>query len=284
MKAKSGSEPESRGRAHFKRWATGLSALPVLIGCVVAGGGYFALLVGTASLVCLWEFFRIVRPAGAPAVSDPTLISGYVSAVLLIGAAHAGQPELIPAVLALNVLFCALVSVLRFVSDRSVPELAARQTQGVCYIPLMLALLILVRAGADGMLWVFALCAVVFAGDIAALYAGTFWGRHKLSPAVSPGKTVEGALAGLAANAVVGAAAKVLLFPGLPWGHCLLFSIAVGIAGQVGDLFESALKRAAGVKDSSSLLPGHGGVLDRLDALLFASPVAFAFRMYIYSA
>ena len=82
----------------------------------------------------------------------------------------------------------------------------------------------------------------------------------------------------------MGSAAKWLLFPELPWGFCLLFSIAVGVAGQVGDLFESELKRAANVKDSSSLLPGHGGVLDRIDALLFAAPVAFVFRMYIYSA
>ncbi len=269
---------------HFKRWATGLLSLPVLIGCVVVGGIYFTLLVGAACLVCLWEYFRIVRPAGASTRAEPILLTGYAAGALLIAAAHAGQLALVPAVLALNVLLCGAISVFRFASDRSAPELVARQIQGVCYIPLLLTLLIFLRSGIDGMLWVFVLCAVVFAGDIGALYAGTFWGRRKLSPAVSPGKTVEGSLAGIAANILVGSAAKWLFLPGLPWGECLLFSIAVGIAGQVGDLFESELKRAANVKDSSSLLPGHGGVLDRIDALLFAAPVAFAFRMYIYSA
>ncbi len=269
---------------HFKRWATGLLSLPVLIGCVVGGGIYFTLLVGAACLVCLWEYFRIVRPAGASTRAEPILLTGYAAGALLIAAAHAGQLALVPAVLALNVLLCGAISVFRFASDRSAPELVARQIQGVCYIPLLLTLLIFLRSGIDGMLWVFVLCAVVFAGDIGALYAGTFWGRRKLSPAVSPGKTVEGSLAGIAANILVGSAAKWLFLPGLPWGECLLFSIAVGIAGQVGDLFESELKRAANVKDSSSLLPGHGGVLDRIDALLFAAPVAFAFRMYIYSA
>jgi phosphatidate cytidylyltransferase len=96
-------------------------------------------------------------------------------------------------------------------------------------------------------------------------------GRHKLSPAISPGKTIEGAIGGLVANLVIGAIGKFFFLPGLPWGTALLFFITVGIAGQVGDLFESELKRSSNIKDSSGILPGHGGILDRIDALLFAS-------------
>jgi len=80
---------------------------------------------------------------------------------------------------------------------------------------------------------------------------------------------------------MIGAAAKVVFLPEWAWAACLLFSVAVGAAGQVGDLFESELKRASNVKDSGGLLPGHGGVLDRIDALLFAAPVAFGLRMYV---
>ena len=144
-----------------------------------------------------------------------------------------------------------------------------------------IALLVLLRAAPDGAAWVFLVCAVIFAGDTAALYAGTLWGRHKLCPAISPGKTVEGALAGLAANLLVGMAVAAIFLPAVGWLEPRLFAAAAGLAGQAGDLFESELKRMSNIKDSGGILPGHGGVLDRIDALLFAAPVAFAFRIYL---
>ena len=106
--------------------------------------------------------------------------------------------------------------------------------------------------------------------------------RYKLSPAISPGKTIEGAAGGLAANLVAGCIGKALFLPGLSWPISILFFLAVGMAGQMGDLFESEMKRSSGIKDSSSVLPGHGGVLDRIDALLFASPVAYVFIRFIF--
>jgi phosphatidate cytidylyltransferase len=146
----------------------------------------------------------------------------------------------------------------------------------------MLGFLILIREDQSGAIWIFLLLAVIFAGDTSAYYVGSYWGRHKLSPAISPGKTIEGAIGGLAANLVVGAIGKTLFLPGLPWSLSLLFFLAVGIAGQLGDLFESEMKRSSNIKDSSNILPGHGGVLDRIDALLFASPVAYIFIKYIF--
>jgi len=144
-------------------------------------------------------------------------------------------------------------------------------------------MLIAVRSTPDGMIWIFFLCAVIFAGDTAALYIGSLWGRHKLSRSISPGKTIEGAVAGLAANLLVGMVGQALFLAELGWSGSLVFCAAAGFAGQIGDLFESELKRAANIKDSGFLLPGHGGVLDRIDALLFAAPVAFCYRMYILS-
>jgi phosphatidate cytidylyltransferase len=157
-----------------------------------------------------------------------------------------------------------------------------RQIQGIIYIPLMLGFLILIRENESGAIWIFLLLAVIFAGDTSAYYVGSYWGRHKLSSAISPGKTIEGAIGGLAANLAIGAIGKTLFLPGLPWSLSLLFFFAVGIAGQLGDLFESEMKRSSNIKDSSNILPGHGGVLDRIDALLFASPVAYVFIRFIF--
>ncbi len=272
---------QTKSQDHLKRWITGLTALLVLIGCVLAGDLPFALLIALAALASLWEFFRIVAPPGTPLFRQPVILLGYAAGLALLLCAHAGRVETISVVLGLNVVLCGFFSLWRFASDRTVLERAARQIQGICYIPLSLSLLILLRSAADGVVWIFLLCAIIFAGDTAALYAGSLWGRHRLSPAISPGKTVEGALAGLAAGLAVGSVAKAFFLPEWGWPACILFSFAVGVAGQVGDLFESALKRASNVKDSGGLLPGHGGVLDRIDALLFAAPVAFGMRTWL---
>ncbi len=272
---------KTKSQDHLKRWITGLTALPVLIGCVIAGGMLFTSLVALAAVSCLWEYFRIVAQSGDPVSRHSVTLVGYVAGLGLILCAHAGRPELIGVVLGVNVGVAGFLSLRRFSSDRTVLECVARQIQGVCYIPLSLSLIILLRAETDGVSWIFLLCAVIFAGDTAALYAGTLWGRHRLSPTISPGKTIEGSIAGLAAGLAVGLVVKALLLPDWGWPAGILFSVAVGVAGQVGDLFESALKRASNIKDSGGLLPGHGGVLDRIDALLFAAPVAFGLRMYI---
>jgi phosphatidate cytidylyltransferase len=129
----------------------------------------------------------------------------------------------------------------------------------------------------------FLLC-VVWAGDTVAMYVGRSLGRHKLAPRLSPGKTWEGAVGSLAgsllvtaglialANQLVRREILILAYPGPAWTW-LLLAVLVNIAAQAGDLAESALKRSAGVKDSGTLLPGHGGILDRIDALLIAAPV-----------
>jgi phosphatidate cytidylyltransferase len=271
-------------QAHLKRWTTGLAGLVVLSACVVWGGAALGVLVAAACLVGQYEYFRIVCPPATRTLTDPVLLAGYGFGIGLIAAALAARPELLAALMAFNVMACGLIGVFRFASDRSVVELVAKQVQGLCYIALPLSLLILLRMLPNGTTWVFLLCALIFAGDTAALYAGTTWGRHKLSPAISPGKTVEGAAAGLAANLAVAAAGKALFLPEMGWGACLLFALCAGLMGQVGDLFESQLKRASNVKDSGGILPGHGGILDRIDALLFAAPVAYLFRIGVVGA
>ena len=267
---------------HLKRWITGLVALPILIFLVYIGGIAFFLLISAAGLVALWEFNRIVHDPALVAVSGIIKAWGYLLGVAVVAAAFWVGPELTLSLVALNLVAVALISMFHFKTDPAVLRVILHQLQGTLYIPVLLSFLILIRAGDDGMRWIYLLLAIVFAGDTSAYYVGSYWGRRKLSPAISPGKTIEGSVGGLAANLVIGTIGKILFFPGLPWAMGISFFLAVGAAGQLGDLFESELKRFSGIKDSSTILPGHGGILDRIDALLFAAPVAYVFIRFIF--
>jgi phosphatidate cytidylyltransferase len=267
---------------HLKRWITGLSALPFLIFLIYKGGIYFTTLVCAAGLVALWEYYRIVAPGKAKLPFGIILWWGYGICCAVVWAAYGVGADLVLGVTALNLVAVALISMFQFKTDRSVLDVITRQLQGVLYIPVSLGFLVLIREGHSGAVWIFLLLAIIFAGDTSAYYVGSYLGRHKLSPAISPGKTIEGAIGGLGANLVVGAIGKAFFLPDLPWSLSIFFFLAVGIAGQLGDLFESEMKRSSNIKDSSNILPGHGGILDRIDALLFASPVAYVFIRFIF--
>ena len=267
---------------HLKRWITGLIALPFLIFLVYKGGVLFTILISIAGLVALWEYYRLVFNGEGKPISNIILLWGYGINFAIIWSTFLVGPDLSVSVIGLNLIVVALISLFQFKTDQTVLDVVIKQLQGIIYIPVLLSFLVLIREGSSGMIWVFDLLAVIFAGDTGAYYVGSYLGRHKLSPAVSPGKTIEGSIGGLAVNLVLGGIAKYLFLSGLPWGLSLLFFLAVGIAGQVGDLFESELKRSSGIKDSGGILPGHGGILDRIDALLFASPVAYIFIRFIF--
>jgi phosphatidate cytidylyltransferase len=260
---------------HLKRWITGLSALPFLIFLVYIGGFPFIILIGFACICSLWEYYRIVFHADGEILYGVVVWWGYFVALTIIVLAHIADSESVLVVLALNLVFVGLISMFLFKSKPSIVHVIPKQVQGIVYIPLLLSFLVSIRRGPDGMTWIFLLLAIIFAGDISAYYVGSYLGRHKLNPAISPGKTIEGAIGGLAGNLLVGSIGKFFFLPALSWGPAVLFFLAVGLSGQVGDLFES-------VKDSGGILPGHGGVLDRIDALLFASPVAYLFKVYIF--
>jgi phosphatidate cytidylyltransferase len=267
---------------HLKRWITGLSALPFLIFLVYKGGVFFVTLVNAAGLVALWEYYRIVAPGKVKSPPGIILWWGYGICCAIIWAAYAVGTDLILTLVTLNLGTIALISLFQFQADRSVLDVIIRQLQGIIYIPVALGFLIFIRESHSGVIWIFLLLAIIFAGDTSAYYVGSYLGRRKLSPAISPGKTIEGAMGGLAANLAIGAIGKTIFLPDLPWSLSILFFLSVGIAGQVGDLFESEMKRSSNIKDSSNILPGHGGILDRIDALLFASPVAYVFIRFIF--
>lgn len=150
-------------------------------------------------------------------------------------------------------------------------------------VALLLGYLVRLRAVPDdvGPLLLMMLFASVTASDTAAYYVGKNLGKRRLAPRISPKKTWEGLIAGLVAGLGVAILARVAMWPELPWGHTLVLGLLLPGAGVVGDLAESVFKRAAGVKDSSRLLPGHGGILDRTDSLLISAPTLYYYHQYL---
>lgn len=267
---------------HLKRWITALVTIPFLILLISIGGTlWFAVVINAICIISLWEYFRIVLNKDQNITAIIFQILAIFAGSAILWAAYFHSFNIVLNIIVLNVVISTLISLFRFKSDSSVWEIVFKQVVGIIYIPLFLSYIVFIRNGDNGVLWIFLLLIVVFMGDTGAYYLGSYFGQHKLCPAVSPNKTIEGALGGLAASLVSGALIKYLFFPSLPFGLSLLFFLSIGIAGQVGDLFESQIKRVAHIKDSGAILPGHGGVLDRIDALLFAAPAAYIFKEYL---
>ena len=274
---------------HLKRWMTAIVIVPFLVLLISIGGRFLlAVVINSAVVIALLEYFRICLNAAEKQESNPESIStssfqilAFFAGSAVIWAAYFHSFKLVLCIICFNFIGCALLSFSKFKLDSSVLEIVFKQIVGVVYVPVFLSFLILIRNGSDGVSWVFFLLILVFIGDTGAFYTGTYFGRHKLCPSVSPNKTIEGAVGGLAANLAAGALFKFFFMPSLSWGLSLLFFLSIGVAGQAGDLFESELKRTSHIKDSGTLFPGHGGILDRIDALLFAAPVAYFFKEYV---
>jgi len=152
---------------------------------------------------------------------------------------------------------------------------------GFMYLPLLMSYFILLRLLPDGVLWVFFTLTVAFSGDVFAFYIGKTIGKRKLQPFISPGKTVAGT-AGLIIGSVAGGILfQKFAFTHLPLAHAVILGSFGGIMGQLGDLFESAIKRAGDAKDAGFIFPGHGGILDRLDSLTFITPFVFYYQHFV---
>ncbi len=172
------------------------------------------------------------------------------------------------------ICFClfSLLTQRKFENLDRLTSFQAKSILGFFYVGLLPSFLLQILDLPHGSMWFFALLGIVFAGDSGAYIVGMFFGQHKLMPKISPKKTVEGAIGGIAASLITGLIFRIYL-PQIPAYSVLILSLAVAIVAQFGDLFESLLKRVADVKDSGSLMPGHGGILDRVDGVLFASPI-----------
>jgi phosphatidate cytidylyltransferase len=242
--------------------------LPVVLGIVYLGGWWLFALAAVLAVLALHEYALMIRSL------RPLILAAYAGSLASLLGAQLGGLEWIVAG------FLATIPLAFFLhwiaSTRQSATVAISATVlGAAWIGLGLAHILLLRAiPFNGRLAIFTVLLAVFAGDIAAFFAGRLLGRHKLAPAISPGKTWEGLVAGTAATIFV---AFVALYKQdyVSIADSLILGAVIAAAGPVGDLFESALKRDMQVKDSGRILGGHGGVLDRLDAPLFAAVASY---------
>ena len=265
-----------------------LAAIPVVLAAVWFGDWALASLLAIASTLAAWEFYRIAEKLG----TRPLARVGIGMSALLPLAIHArylGLPvDRVVSTSFAIVLVIGLFSTTIFargVSGRPL-ESVSLTTFGILYTGGMLSFAYALRyheyaiGRAGGTAVLMTTLALVWISDTAGYVVGRAMGKRKLIPSVSPGKTVAGAVGALAISAAASwALVRFVLVPqaqlGLRPVHAVLFGIAVSTAVQLGDLAESLIKRQAGVKDSSRIIPGHGGVLDRIDGMLFALPVAY---------
>jgi len=186
-------------------------------------------------------------------------------------------------IFAITLLFLSfsIYTLLSFKDIKAAASEAALLFFGVIYIPYLLGYLVLLRSHPLGIKWILLIMLIVMGCDSAAYFVGCRYGKRRLYPEVSPKKSVEGAIGGLAGSLVGALIARMAFFAELSVGDALLAALLIGVIGQVGDLFESLVKRSCGVKDSGTIFPGHGGILDRLDSILFASPVAYYYAQLV---
>jgi phosphatidate cytidylyltransferase len=267
-------EKNSVDKQHLNRWLTAAVALPVLGFIIGLGPGWLLLsLVVLVTAGGMLELLTLLLPDTQSWVRIAALAAG-----LLVPLATYWKGVIGLSVATVAVIFVALtVHLLLYAKQKAVLQSLGIMVFALLYIPFLLSHVLLLFQVPSGRRWIFFLFFVIFAGDTGAYYAGHRWGRHKLWPTVSPGKTVEGAVGGLLSSLAIALLVGKLLLSLGEFGITFLLSVGfvIALAGQMGDLMESMLKRVSQVKDASSILPGHGGLLDRLDSLIFAFPLTY---------
>ncbi len=255
------------------RVVTALLLLPGVLVLILYGGWPFGVLVAVAAGACAFEYAQLT--AGRLGPSQWVSVLGAASLPLLATASPQGFSA--PAFWVVGVVFyVAWVDHLFRAPLAEAPSRSAHAVTGCLYGGLGLAPLAALRVGPQGLAWVITALVITWANDTCAYFIGRAFGRRKLFPSVSPNKTWEGFLGGFIGS-IGGLFVTRLIFPVLTPVDCVVLGVAGGLFGPLGDLCESRLKRAYGAKDSGFLIPGHGGILDRVDALLFNAPAVYVY-------
>ena len=282
------------------RVITALVGLPLLVAAVwfETPVPWFTVLVAAWGVVAAYEFYRLVKASKAPPLTYFGLawtlffILSREPLLLVLITPHAQLlPAMVPRfdfnlltpLLLTSAVTLSLICILVRTPKEQAFNSWAWTLAGILYTGWLLSYLVALRGLAGGRNWVFFALFATFASDTAAFFFGRTWGRRKLAPNISPGKTWEGAVAG-----VFGAIAASLffIFPtpfklNLAFGQAIILGLMVSVFGQLGDLVESLFKRNMGVKDSSRLLPGHGGLLDRMDSVVFAGVLVYYYVIWV---
>jgi len=276
------------------RLLTAAIALPILIASIILPS-YFAetvwIFVGIAVLALgagLFEFFSLTKKLELKADAGVAYLGAAALVVAFIFDAPAKAPDLLLATLALFVIVVLISQTFRFQADFTKMLTGMGVTiVGVLYIAFLGGFLISTRLGFEDhpylsthLLGYFFL--VIMGADAGAYFAGKALGKHKLVPKISPGKTWEGLIGGLVAAGAFAALATFWFFPELPYKWSIPLAIVMAAVSVLGDLAESAMKRGSGAKDTATILPGHGGLLDRLDSLLFNAPILYYFARFYF--
>ena len=262
------------------RIVSGLTLLPIVLFLLYLGGMYSAVLLGVAAAICASEYYLITQKALSPAAWVGILLAGFLPFLPLVSPGRTGEAAFW--LTAAYFFFAFTYHLIRGPLPEA-PLRVAHLVTGFLYGAVGLMAVSSLRLAPDGMAWVVAALVITWANDTLAYFAGRFLGRHKLYPAVSPNKTWEGFVGGLVGSVVGMFITRAFFFPVLTVTDCLFLGVFGGILGPIGDLCESMLKRAYGVKDSGVAIPGHGGILDRIDALIFNAPLVFVYITFVRS-
>ncbi len=262
------------------RIATAAVGAPLIIWLLYKGAPWgFYLLVLPATLIGAWELFNMTHPGDRKAQAMGVGMSAVASLATYVSD---GDTRVLLTMIVAVPLAGPLLTLVRLGDMKTAALRASAMGFGPLYIGIPLTLLAVLRRdlGADGPGYVVLTIMFAWFGDTGGYFAGRFLGKHKLYEAVSPKKTVEGAIGGLGGSVLGAMLAHFWFLPSLPLVHGVVLALVAGALGQAGDLGESVLKRSTGVKDSGAIVPGHGGILDRVDALLVTSAVTFLYSIW----
>ncbi len=249
---------------------------PILFLIIIGPPAVLSVMVLLATFFALREFYMLALPNSQGIERWMGIGLGVILSFLVIY----GDLE---AILPFFVLLLLLLSLLFLAISQNLPSTLSSMgilLFGILYIGFLFPHVSLIRNMVEGRVWVLLLIVTVWAGDIFAFFSGSLFGRHKLYPKISPNKTYEGLAGGIVGSILVALVYSYFFIPRLSVGLCILLAFGLTILGQLGDFTESMLKRSAQVKDSGSLIPGHGGMLDRMDSFLFSAPFFYYFLLY----
>jgi len=261
---------------HVKRIISSIIGAPLLILFILkANTPLFSILIIVCILFGLREFYIILEHQQISCFKNLGLFLGILLALLFSFCII--DPMIICFGITASIIIIFLRALFSHINLKNLNISISGTLLGIIYIPLALSHFILINKMDNGGKLILFLLFIIWACDIGAYYFGTYLGKHLLCPNISPKKTIEGSIGGIISSIIVAQLIRPFWWPSLSYLSCLVLSFCISVVAECSDLSESILKRSAGVKDSGSIIPGHGGLLDRIDSLLFAAPMFYYF-------